>query len=114
MTLQETAFMIDLIKSSYRRRMFYFFLKIVPPVVFFFFIRPQIDNIVGAIGLSIILFILILAAGSVFVHDGDDISKQLPWIIKKEQTKALNECTKRNASFGDLGNLVCLHEYFFI
>jgi hypothetical protein len=110
MTLQETAFMINLIKSNYRRRMFYFFLNLLVLAIsfylvqFFFADNYSIENPFTAIFVSLVL----LASLGIFLFNS------YPWNIKKRQKKALNECTKRDASFDDLRNSPCLHEYFFI
>jgi len=102
MTLQQTAFMIDLIRSSHRRRVLYFFLNI------FVLIAPLLPGIYFSYSNNESTVAAIIMISAVIRL----MARRLPWSIKKEQVKALSQ--KESASFSDLRNSPCLHEYFFI
>lgn len=110
MTLQEVAFMANLIKRSYRRRMFWFSLH----VLFFlislsltcFVIMSEKSGIIQIAGLLITAAI----AAPIILRNADDIS--LPWVIKKRQADAIEQFKK--TEFEELCCSVPLHEYFEI
>ena len=113
MKLQETAFMISLIRANYHRRMKYFLINlaiiIIPLVVLYYYH----DKFVLSLGQALSLYACAgLAAIRLLLVYFDDDQVNLPWSIKKRQTKALNETISAEAPFEDLGNSVPLQEYF--
>jgi hypothetical protein len=126
MNLQETAFMINLIKANYRRRMSYFFANILA-VTFILTTLITLANF-GIRHSGVALFSLVVVFSIIFrmlfvyiVGVGKDNSINFlftgslfyfPWNIKRRQMKALNEAISVKANFEDLGNSAFLREYF--
>lgn len=113
MTLQETAFMINLIKSNYRRRMtnfmFNIFALLLPATIYIY--------LEGNLTISQIIVLALTTCAALWritivYFEKDDIGYGLPWQIKKRQVIALNE--NKDAPFDEMRSSVRLQEYFFI
>jgi len=111
MTLQEKAFMCDLIKKTYRRRMFVFILFVVAiftPIAIGTFLKLAV---VSALILGAVSFVIFLVA--VFYYQGNEyFLSSMPWKLKKMQVEALESYSK-----SDFEDLICsapLNEYFHV
>jgi len=113
MTLQENAFMKNLIMQNYRRRMMFFILNLlVFPIIAFICIYFEEELTINT---GLIMSIIGIAAFSRFFvryilrPDGDNF---FPWSIKKRQIKTMEQMVKGNANFEELKDYVQLNEYF--
>ena len=106
MTLQEKAFMIDLIKKNYRRRMTFLILKCMLLLVGYLIPAGHIMTIVGISCVTIAALLLFLN------HQPFGFDMASPWKIKKVQAEALEQHSK--ADFEELSHSVPLKEYFEI
>jgi hypothetical protein len=110
MTLQEKAFMCDLIKKTYRRRMFIFYMFVIAigtPILFIIFgHQTSMFNVL----LASISFIFLLTA--VFYYNQSKYLSLMPWNLKNKQVEALESYSKSN--FKDLICSVPLKEYFTV
>ena len=106
MTLQEKAFMIDLIKRNYRRRVAYE-LIIMGALTISILIYDLTDGTVSStFGLITLALLLLLFIFIIF-------TKRAP-AKKREQLKALREQYDAKADFEELLRCVPLKEYFEI
>ncbi len=103
MTLQEKAFMSDLIKKNYRRRMFWFFARIFVVILCFEPFFCSQFSWVKALEIVILVFVVLQSLD--LYHDSN-----WPWSIKTRQAKALSQFSK--ADFEELICSVPLKEYF--
>ena len=111
MTLQEKAFMCDLIKKTYRRRMLVFTLFVVAifmPIATGIFLKLAVASVLILGAASFIIFLV-----AFFYYQGNAYFLcSMPWKLKKMQVEALEAYSK-----GDFEDLICsapLAEYFSI
>jgi len=111
MTLHEQAFMVDLIKRSYRRRMFYFclnLLSILIPVIPLYWVKLSSPREFGAMVAMIVFIIRVIY----IYFASDEYRDNLPWSIKKRQYKLLIANWKLDLE--ELRFCLPLWEYFHI
>lgn len=113
MKLQEIAFMLSLIKASYRRRMTWFIINMVcifVPVIVALVDHNRVEK-VNIFGIAILVLALIFGIVRFFVHYDE---YPMPWIQKNKQIKDLKDANSKQIDFEKLGFYPSLQEYFNI
>ena len=110
MTLQEKAFMCDLIKKTYRQRMFVFYLFVIVisiPILIILFWQLETVVIISLISISIVFFII-----ACLYYNQSKYLTLMPWALKRMQVQALEDYSK--SDFEDLICSVPLKEFFVV
>lgn len=114
MTLQENAFMKNLIMQNYQRRMRAFFvfilISVISETLVIYFFKDEAALGVCLLGVFSISFMYLVFR----YHVNGDSQSDFPWKIKKRQLIALYDHSKGNGDFSELASSPCLAEYFHI